>query len=52
MFDEILKNAPDTEPARQEFFIGEASKLLLQQTGTGKDHPSCYIATFGCQRTD
>ena len=49
MFDEILKNAPDTEPARQEYFIGEASKLLLQQTGTGKDHPSCYIATFGCQ---
>ncbi len=49
MFDDILKHAPDEEPKRQEYFIGEASRLLSGKKGTGKNHPSCYIATFGCQ---
>ena len=48
-FTAILKEAPESEPDRQRFFIAKA-KLLAEEKSIRLGRPlTCCINTFGCQ---
>ena len=46
---DILAEAPKDEPARQEYFKKECSKLLFQGPKASDRPLTCSINTFGCQ---
>ena len=46
---EIKAMAPETEPARQKYFM-ELVKERIAELSREKGRPlTCYISTFGCQ---
>ena len=49
-YEEILREAPSEEPARQYYFI-DALKQIISSQGQerGGQAPSCCVVTFGCQ---
>lgn len=49
-YEEILREAPSEEPARQYYFINALKQIISSQgQERGGQAPSCCVVTFGCQ---
>ena len=47
--NEVMAMAPDTEPARQKYFM-DLVKVKIREWSEEKGRPlTCFISTFGCQ---
>ncbi|MBQ9030322.1 MAG: tRNA (N6-isopentenyl adenosine(37)-C2)-methylthiotransferase MiaB [Parasporobacterium sp.] len=49
LLNHILAQAPEEEPARQNYFTGECRRVVSGISGEKGRHLTCSVNTFGCQ---